>query len=159
MECRVWQKKMWKQRFLQLHSEPCAYMCSVNNEIAIITIWVDDLLLFSDSAEMIKRMKKDIWQEWNVSDMGDPMKIVGIEIVQMPEKISIQCQKWSIENILKWQGLTNANPVQMPLDPNVKILPNPDGNKGIQSNSFAELLRELQYIANAILLDIGFMVN
>ena len=90
--------------------------------------------------------------------MGDPMKIVGIEIVQAPGKISIS-QKQSIETVLERQGLTNANPVRMPFDPNVKILPNPDRNEGNWSNSFAELLGELQYIANAMCPDIAFVIN
>ena len=90
--------------------------------------------------------------------MGDPTKIVGIEIVQAPGKISIS-HKRSIENILERQGLTNVNPARMPFDPNVKILPNADGNEGNWSNSFAELLGELQYIANATHPDIAFVVN
>ena len=81
--------------------------------------------------------------------LEDPTKIVGIEIVQAPRKISIS-QKRSIENILEQQGLTNANPVRMPFNPNVKILPNPDRNEGNWSNSFTELLGELQYIAFAV---------
>ena len=42
----------------------------------IIMIWVDDLLLFADSLETMKRMKKDIQDEWEMTDMGDPSKIM-----------------------------------------------------------------------------------
>ena len=47
----------------------------------------------------------------------------------------------------------------MPLDPNITLIPNPDGNVGDCSNSFARLLGELQYIANATHPDITYMVN
>ena len=47
----------------------------------------------------------------------------------------------------------------MPLDPNNKILPNPDGNKGNQSNSYAQLLGELQFVANSTRPNIAFAVN
>ncbi len=70
-----------------------------------------------------------------------------------------QAQKKSIQMILEQQGLANCTLVQMPLDLNVKIKSNPDGNKGERSNSFAQLLGELQFIANATRLNITFAVN
>ena len=103
-------------------------------------------------------MKKDICTEWETTDMGEPSKIVSIEISQTPEAITI-LQKQSIQCILEQQGLTEANPVQMPLDLNNKILPNPDGNEGNRSNSYAQLLGELQFVANSMSPNIAFAVN
>ena len=42
-----------------------------------------------------------------------------------------------------------ANPVGMPMDPNVTLKPNPDRNSRDQSNSYARLIGKLQFIANA----------
>jgi hypothetical protein len=47
----------------------------------------------------------------------------------------------------------------MPLDPNIKLVVNPDGNELNQSNSYACLLGELQFIANLTCPDISFAVN
>ena len=44
----------------------------------------------------------------------------------------------------------------MPMDPNLKLQPNPDGCEGNWSNSFAKLL---QFLANATCLDIAYAVN
>jgi hypothetical protein len=49
--------------------------------------------------------------------------------------------------------------VSTPLDPNSPLQPNPEGNEGDQSNSFARLLGELQFLANATRPDITFAVN
>jgi len=57
------------------------------------------------------------------------------------------------------QGMAHCNLVKMPLDPNIKIEPNPDGNERDRSNSSAQLLGELQYVANATRPDIAFAVN
>ena len=89
--------KIKKHRFKCLRSEPYAYTQSENNKIVIITIWVDDLLLFANSAEAMERIKRDIHNEWKVTDLGKPTKIVGVEINQIPDQISIS-QK---QNILK----------------------------------------------------------
>ena len=127
-------------------------------KMAIVTMWVDDLLLFADSAETMAEIKTDICTEWETTDMGEPSKIVGIEINQSPDGISIS-QKQSIQSILEKQGLDDASSVKMPLDPCVKILPNPDGNEGDWSNLYAQLLGELQFVANSTRPDIAFTVN
>ena len=57
------------------------------------------------------------------------------------------------------QGLNDASPVQMPLNPNIKIVQNPDGNSSDHSNSLVQLLGELQYIAISTRPDIGYVVN
>ena len=64
-----------------------------------------------------------------------------------------------IESILLREGLGQSNPVSTPLDPNVTLVPNPDGNAGDRSNAFASLLGELQYIAIATCPDISYAVN
>ena len=55
--------------------------------------------------------------------------------------------------------LEHCNPVAMPLDPGNRLEPNPEGNVGDRSNSFARLLGELQFIANATRPDIAYAVN
>jgi len=61
-------KKMRQHGYKHLHADPCVYTCSNDKTIAIITVWVDDLLLFADSAESMDAMKKDICTEWETTD-------------------------------------------------------------------------------------------
>ena len=150
--------KMRQQGYQCLRADPCVYTCSDADKTAIVTVWVDDLLLFADSVKTMEEMKTDIRTEWETTDMGEPSKIVGIEITQSPGQIKIS-QKQSIQRILEKQGLADANPVHMPLDPNIKIVPNPDGSEGNKSNSYAQLLGELQFIANSTRPDIAFAIN
>src|SRR6266699_63833 len=55
--------------------------------------------------------------------------------------------------------MNDANPVGTPLDHNVQIEPNPDGNQGSCSNSYARLLGELQWAANMTRPDIAYAIN
>jgi hypothetical protein len=55
--------------------------------------------------------------------------------------------------------MANANPVGMPLDANVKLVPNPEDNELNWSNAYAKLLGALQYITNFTWLDILYAVN
>ena len=129
-----------------MRSDPCAYIWRIGDEFVIITMWVDNLLLFTTMIRLMNKMKANIKAEWEVTDLGEPSKIVGIEITIDNDLITISQSKY-IESILKKEGLEQANPVAMPMDLNAPLVPNPEGNEGNGSNSFARLLGELQYIA------------
>jgi hypothetical protein len=75
------------------------------------------------------------------------VKIVGIKIALGDCSVTIS-QCWYLESILHKEHMDMANPVGMPLDPNVVLKPNPDGNTGDHSNSYTRLIGELQFIAN-----------
>jgi hypothetical protein len=126
--------------------------------VVIITVWVDDLLLFASSDELMEQTKSDLCTQWEVTDLGEPTKIIGIKITQNDDSITIS-QKVYIESILEHEGLSRMNSVGTPLDPNIKLEPNPDGNNGNRSNSFARLLRELQFLANSMRPNIAFAMN
>jgi len=55
--------------------------------------------------------------------------------------------------------MDRANPVGMPLEHNAKFELNLDGNIGNHSNSYARLMGELQFIANAMRPDIAYVVS
>ena len=150
--------KLRRQGYAHLHSDPCAYILCISKEFAIITVWVDDLLLFATMIKLMNKMKLDIKAKWEVTDLGEPSKIVGIEITMGRDMITISQTKY-IKSILKKEGLKRANPVGMPLDPNTPLEPNPEGNEENRSNLFARLLGELQFIVNATRPDIAYAVN
>jgi hypothetical protein len=106
----------------------------------------------------MRLMKEQIAHRWQVTDLGEPSKIIGIEIKCTADSISISQQHY-IEAILKKEGMEHANPIATPLDANIPIEPNPEESDGDQSNPFMRLLGELQYLANATRPDIVFAVN
>jgi hypothetical protein len=120
--------KIQAHGFTRLKSNPCAYVCHDDNGIGIITVWVDNLLLFATTDTSMQIMKQDIRSQWEMTDLGEPTKIVGIEITLQDRTVMISQQQY-IENILKKEGLECANSVSTPLDQNVPIEPNPEGNK------------------------------
>jgi reverse transcriptase-like protein len=66
----------------------------------IITV-VDDMLIFSTTIKSMQNAKHDISDAFEVTDLGEPSKIVGIEIAQDREnkKITVT-QTGYIETIL-----------------------------------------------------------
>ena len=159
---RQWNKeldrKLQKHNFKRLRSDPCAYTHGKRGALEIITVWVDNLLLFASTQQLCEKMKKDLRSEWEITDLGEPAKIIGIEIARNTNSIKIY-QKQYVRNILAQENMERANSVGMPLDPNVTLEKNPDGQEGSRSNSYMKLLGELQFLANATRPDIAYAVN
>jgi hypothetical protein len=151
-------EKLRCHRYKRLTSDPCAYVRWDSNNVVIITVWVDDLMLFASDNTMMEHMKESIESEWQVTDLGKPSKIISIEITIMPKSLRISQQKY-IENLLHKEKMAEASPVGMQLDPNIKIGPNPIHNEPNWSNFYTKLLGELQYIANTTHPDISYAVN
>ena len=150
--------KLRKKGYMRLRSDPCIYIWRAGDDFAIIAVWVDDMLMFAMTITLRDKTKADIKSEWEIMDLGVPTKIVRIELTISPDKIFISLSKY-IKSILLREGLGRSNPVSTPLDLNVTLVPNPDGNSGDCSNAFASLLGELQYIVIATCLDISYTVN
>jgi hypothetical protein len=106
----------------------------------------------------MKETKTFLQSEWEVTELGEPNKIIGIEITQKLDSITILQQAY-IESILCQENLHEMHGTQSPMDPNIKFIQNPDDNEFNHSNSFAWLLGELQYTANSTRPNITYAVN
>jgi len=134
------------------------YIFHIGDNFSIVTVWVNDILIFATSIELRDKTVADIEAKWEVTNIGEPTKIVGIEITTTLDSITILSKQY-IELILQKEGMDGSDFVSTPLDPNVALVPNPEGESGSCSNSFARLLGELQYIVNTIRPDITYAVN
>ncbi len=130
--------------------------------IEIITVWVDDLLLFTDTEDLMKNLKRELGELFEVTDLGEPNKIVGIEILRDRKSGTLKLtQTRYIESLLRQYGLENANSVGMPMDPNIKLDTVPDNENDeprSRSYSYASLIGSLMYLAVATRPDIVFAV-
>jgi len=150
--------KLTKRKYKCLFSDPCMYIFHVRDDFSIVTVWVDDILIFVTSIELRDKTVADIEAKWEVTNIGKPTKIVGIEITMTSDSIAILSKQY-IELILRKEGMDGSNFMSTPLDPNIALVPNPEGENRSRSNSFARLLGELQYIANTMCPDITYTVN
>ena len=132
-----------------MRSDACIYIWHTENDFVIIVVWVDEALIFATMTKLRDRAQTDIKEEWEVTDLSELTKIVGIKIMKKPNQITNLSSRY-IDAILLKEELSWIDKVSTPLDLNLEIVANPEGNVGSHSNFFARLLRELQYIANAM---------
>ena len=96
---REFDSKLQKKGYVRLRSDPCVYMWREDDDFVTITVWVDDMLLFATTIQLKNKAKADIESEWEVTDLGTPTKIVGIELAITNDAISISSSQY-IRNIL-----------------------------------------------------------
>jgi hypothetical protein len=111
---------------VRLETIHTVYIRGSSDDLELITVWVDNLLIFTTSDECMAQLKQVLNSIFDLTDLGELTKIFGIEITQTPDSITIS-QKQYIKSILCREGMENCNPVSTPLDPNIKLEPNPEG--------------------------------
>ena len=156
---KVLDHKLKAKGFKPLLSDPCAYIRRNGEDLEIITVWVNDLLLFMNSNEKITNLKVELNSMFDLTDIGESNKIVGIKITHCANSSIFISQKQYIKSILKREGMLNASPVKTPLDLKILLESNPEGEKGNRSNAFARLISSLQYLSTATRPDITYAVN
>ena len=67
--------KLKRQGYVRLRSDPCMYIWHIDEDFVIITVWVDNLLLFATTIKLQDKARADIEHEWEVTDLGEPSKI------------------------------------------------------------------------------------
>ena len=138
--------------------DPCTYTRRTTGGIEVIAVWVDDLLLFASDTTLMSKMKLELKSIFEITDLGDPAKIIGIEIKRDHMKRTIMIsQKQYIDTILQREGLQNAHPVAIPMDPNVQLQPS-EGESADKNNGYVSLIGSLMYLAVATRLDIAYAV-
>ena len=75
--------------FQHLLTDPCAYLQTSYHDFQIITVWVNDLLIFTTSNNGMKQAKDQIGTRWQVTNLGKPSKIIGIQIIRNTDSIVI----------------------------------------------------------------------
>lgn len=121
---REWNRKLHEILtsigFHRVEVDHGVYIRRMKDKFIIITVWVDDLLFFSNSVLMMDAAQLALQKEVELKVIGEPEKLIGIEIYRNRETQTIQIsQEKYINGILKRFGFEDMSTVSTPMDPNV----------------------------------------
>ena len=147
--------------FKRLYTDPCVYIRREGNSIEIITVWADDLLLFTNSTETMVKLKNNLKKLFDITDLGEPNKLVGLEFTRDRERGTLTIRQTQyIENLLEKYLMHDGSAVSTPLDPNLKLEPcEPSAEPASQYGNYASLTGSLMYAAIGTRPDIAYAVN
>lgn len=145
--------------FIHSTSDQCVFVRS-GQELEILAVYVDDLILITESTESMNNLKESLKKHYKMKDMGELSYILGISVVQDKEKNHVILhQKRYIENILQKYGMDDANPVATPTDINMKLRKTCDISKPVNPGAYQSMVGSLLYAAMATRPDIAQVVS
>lgn len=103
--------------FKSLTADPCLYFKWNDGKLSLISLYVDDLAIASDSTEEIAEIKENLMKKFKMTDDGEIDYILGMEIRRDRSKKEIYISSRNkIDEILKDFNMATCIPASTPMD-------------------------------------------
>jgi hypothetical protein len=86
----------------------------------ILCLYVDDILIFGISLDVINEVKTFLCQSFNMKDMGEADAILNIELI-IGENVITLTQSHYVEKVLSRFGYKDSKHSPTPYDPNLVL--------------------------------------
>ncbi|KAK1422393.1 hypothetical protein QVD17_25482 [Tagetes erecta] len=106
--------------FKQSNSDHTLFLKKRNGLVTCLIIYVDDMILTGNDEEEMIRLKKNLFTEFEMKDMGRLKYFLGIEVLRSTQGIFI-CQKRYILDLLAETGMIDCKPAETPMIANHKL--------------------------------------
>nr|GEX11530.1 retrotransposon protein, putative, Ty1-copia subclass [Tanacetum cinerariifolium] len=166
---RQWNKRfddeIKKFGFTQNPDEPCVYIKASGSYIAILILYVDDILLMGNNIPMLQDVKSYLGRSFAMKDLGEAAYILEIKIYRDRSKRLIGlCQKAYIEKILKRFYMENSKRGTIPMQEKLKLSKSqgastPAEKYRMQNIPYASAVGSIMYAVRCTRPDIAFAQN
>ena len=96
--------------FRSLKSDSCVHVFEDKTGTAILTLYVDDICLLGNNKQLLGKLKKQLMDRFEMTDLGDVSKVLGMNVTWDRENGTITIdQKDYTEDILERYGMKNCN--------------------------------------------------
>jgi hypothetical protein len=116
----------------------------VNNDVLIVSIYVDDLIYTGNNHDMMNDFKESMKKKFSMTDFGKMRYFLGIEISQSSGGIFIHQQKYASKLLNKFRML-DCNSVCSPIVPGCMLVKNEDG-KATDATGYKQMVGSLMYL-------------
>ena len=124
--------------------------------MAVIGVYVDDIVVACKSADRLKQVKQDICRRFAVKDLGKLSHFLGIRIVQDESSGDIWVgQPVYVEKILNLFGMQDAKAVATPVDTSVKLTKAGDDEEAFDQNLYQSAVVCLLYLSTSTRPDVS----
>ncbi|KAF2343193.1 Reverse transcriptase RNA-dependent DNA polymerase, partial [Trinorchestia longiramus] len=135
-----------EQNFVQSLSDTCVYVRESDSGKGIIIVWVDDLILASSNAVVLREVKRLLSNKFKMKDLGPVSCFLGIEFVVKQDSIEMKQSKYVEKNLSKFR-MSDCNPKSIPCDPSANKLDVSSDSKNLcDPKLFREIVGSLIYL-------------
>jgi hypothetical protein len=119
-------------------------------------LYVDDILIFGTSLDVINEVKIFLCQSFDMKDMGDADVILNIKLIKGKNGITLT-QSHYVEMVLSRFGYKDSKPSPTPYDLSLVLQKNK--RIGRDQLRYSQMIRSLMYLASATRPGISFAVS
>jgi len=114
---------MESENFEQSSADPCLFICSKGADLAIIAVYVYNLIIVAKSQEVMSKIKFDLSRQFKMKDLGKIhyCRVVTKDYDQQKGCLRM-CQRQCMHKPLEKYGLSEAKPSTTPSDVSVKLI-------------------------------------
>ncbi|KAJ0795409.1 putative RNA-directed DNA polymerase [Helianthus annuus] len=147
---RAWYSRI--DEYFQSHGfKKCVYehtlFIKVSKEARmVICLYVDDLIIASDSLKMINQFKCSMKKEFEMTDLGNLHYFLGMEVKQENGNIMLSQRKYA-ENLLERFNMKHCKSISTPMEYGEK-LSKEDLEEDVNENLYRSLVGSLMYLTN-----------
>jgi hypothetical protein len=143
--------------FVVNEADKCVYYRFGGGEGVILCLYVDDILIFGTSLNVIKEVKDFLSQNFEMKDLGEADVILNIKLVKEGDGGVTLLQSHYVEKVLSRFGYSDCKPAPTPYDASMIL----KKNKRIMRDQlrYSQIIGSLMYLASAMKPDISFAVS
>ncbi|KAK3119631.1 hypothetical protein QOZ80_9AG0673040 [Eleusine coracana subsp. coracana] len=101
-------------------SDSSLFVKAKEGRLAIVLVYVDDLIITGDYLEEIQRTRENLSVRFQMKELGELRHFLGLEMEHMKEGLFLGQQKYA-KDLLQRYGMLDCKPISTPMDPNVRL--------------------------------------
>jgi hypothetical protein len=157
--------KQWHEKFNSTlisagfsvnEADRCVYYRYGGGQGVILCLYVDDILIFGISLDVINEVKIFLCQNFDMKDLGEADVILNIKLIKGENGITLT-QSHYVEKMLKRFGYMDSKSSPTPYDPSLILRKNK--RIGRDQLRYSQIIGSLKYLASATRPDISFAVS
>lgn len=133
------EKSLKKLGFAKSSSDPSLYIHTRGTSSVILLVYVDDILMASNSEHLLRVIKQLLTSEFEMTEMGEPSYLLGVQIKRDKIKgiLTLNQAKYVEDMLVKFK-MQDAHPSSTPLTSGIK-LERPDNDLTLSKAEKTEL--------------------
>nr|ABA96226.1 retrotransposon protein, putative, Ty1-copia subclass [Oryza sativa Japonica Group] len=143
--------------FVVNEADKCVYYRYGGGEGVILCLYVDDILIFGTSLNVIEEVKDYLSKSFEMKDLGEADVILNIKLQRGDEGGITLMQSHYVDKVLSLFGYSDCKPAPTPYDPSVLLRK----NRRIARDQlrYSQIIGSLMHLASATRPDISFVVS
>jgi hypothetical protein len=138
-------------------ADKCVYFHFSGSEGVILCLYVDDILIFGTSLNVIKEVNEFLSQNFELKDLGETDVILNIKLVREGDGGVTLLQSHYLEKVSSRFGYSDCKPAPTPYNASMIL----KKNKRIMRDQlrYSQIIGSLMYLASATRPDISFAMS